>query len=179
MAGRRGVSILEVLIALSIFVAAVAILVRLSDVAQRFGNRANELTKAQILCENKINELAAGTVKIEPASMQPFDPDAENDPWKYSVEIADSNISGLIAVNVQVFKQLDSETEDEAGLSDSSSSEPKPLCEMARFINDPNRITQSDETDDEVESDNEPNIDNESQPSEGSESDEENESDSQ
>ncbi len=66
----------------------------------RHAEEARELTRAQLLCESKMEEIAAGVTALESASMVPFETDPE---WTYTVEVSplDQQLLTLVRVTVQ------------------------------------------------------------------------------
>ena len=81
---KRGLSLLEVIIALAILVGSAAVLAQLMDMGQRHALRTAEMTEAQTLCQNLLNELLAGELSWESTETQPVDPFSA---WDYSVQI--------------------------------------------------------------------------------------------
>lgn len=81
---KRGLSLLEVIIALAILVGSAAVLAQLMDMGQRHALRAADMTEAQTLCQNLLNELLAGEMSWESTEAQPVDPFSA---WDYSVQI--------------------------------------------------------------------------------------------
>lgn len=97
--GRRGLSLLEVLLAIAILggsLAAIGGLVRigiLSALQTRLRSEAN------ILCDTKMAELSAGVLELREFSLTPI----QNEPgWVYSVGVESSNEVGLLYVTVTV-----------------------------------------------------------------------------
>lgn len=131
---------MEILIASAIFVAAVGILIRLSDLGQRLALKAGNLTEAQFLCQNKLNEFAAGLSELRNVDFEPFDSEAENDPWRYSVVSESTKLPGLSKITVKVYRF--SQTPEASPVVDSNSdlngsnsaNDPVPLCSLTRLI---------------------------------------------
>jgi prepilin-type N-terminal cleavage/methylation domain-containing protein len=109
----RGFSLLEVLLALAILVGALAAIGTLVDLGMRHARASRELTQAQLLCESKLNEIAAGITIAEVVSLAPLDNAVqvegeeagitEAPEWLYSVEVLDARPEfGLAAVRVTV-----------------------------------------------------------------------------
>lgn len=126
---RKAFSLLEVILALAILGVSLAVLGELARWGLRHAGYTRDLTQAQLLCESKISEIVAGLVSPEPvvdvlfASEDLVDP---NDPvgWVYSIELADTDQPGLVAVAVTVSQNLPPER--------------KPVrCTLVRWIPDP------------------------------------------
>jgi len=99
---RRGVSLLEVLIALTIFLLAVVVLGNLITIGT---NRALDIKlegQATQLCQSKLAEVTAG---VEPLSTQTDVPFDEEPDWVWSVEAEPEAQPGLWRVKVRVTRQ--------------------------------------------------------------------------
>jgi general secretion pathway protein I len=96
---RRGLSLLEVILAIAILGGALAVLGQLIRIGARNAAIARDLTTAQLYCESKLNELAAGVE--DPASVSGGACD-EFGEWVYAVEVEPSDLEGLLMVRVTV-----------------------------------------------------------------------------
>jgi general secretion pathway protein I len=126
-AGRTGFSLLEVILALAIFAGAVAVLGELARNGMESTRIVRDLTCAQLICESKLAEIAAGIVPPEPVSPAPVEDLADPNQlgWLYSVEVATTEIDGLLAVRVTVTQDLPEER--------------RPVhCSLVRWMVDPN-----------------------------------------
>jgi type II secretion system protein I len=107
-AGRRGFSLLEVILALAILMASIAII----GEAMRFGLRnaqsARDKTKAVLYCESKLAEIAAGAATANAVSNAPIEDlfDDSESAWVYSVEAEALDDMGLMSVTVRVRQDL-------------------------------------------------------------------------
>lgn len=117
--GRRGLSLLEVILAIAILggsLAAIGGLVRigvLSAIQTRLRSEAN------IFCDAKMAELSAGVLELRAYSETPI----ENEPeWYYTVEVENSTEIGLLFATVTVGQ---------------SESEDPLLVSISRFLPDP------------------------------------------
>ena len=96
---RTALSLLEVILALTILSIAMALLGELVSIGARSGASARELTRAQLYCESKLAEYAAGlSIPVSVAATE-YETDAE---WEYSVDVQTMGSVGLIAVAVTV-----------------------------------------------------------------------------
>jgi prepilin-type N-terminal cleavage/methylation domain-containing protein len=118
---RRGLSLLEVILALSILGVSLAVIGELIRLGTKAGEVARNDTESQLLCESLINEIAAGAQLPEVVTDAPLDELGE---WVYSVETQPVDQAGLIAVRVSV------------RLADASPSGP-PAFSLTRWIVDP------------------------------------------
>jgi len=103
-----GFSLLEVILALAILTGAIAVLGEIARSALRNAQAARDITRAQLLCEGILNEIAAGLIPCDPVFDVPcaqlFD---ERDPgWLYSIDSMALDEDGLIAVQVTVRQDL-------------------------------------------------------------------------
>lgn len=71
----------------------------------RHAEEARELTRAQLLCESKMEEITAGVTAVESASMAPFETDPD---WTYTVEVSPLDTQELTLVRVTV-QELESD----------------------------------------------------------------------
>lgn len=98
-ASRRGLTLLEVILSIAIFGLAMATMGELVRLGLRAAAGARDLTKAQILCEGKMSELAAGVIPPEPVEQAPFELEPD---WTYSVIVGPSGQEGLLMALVTV-----------------------------------------------------------------------------
>lgn len=95
----RGLTLLEVILAIAILGGCMAVIGELVRMGVRHAEEAREQTKAQLLCESKLEEMAAGITPLEGASAVPFELDPE---WTYTIEAAALDQQGLMQVRVTV-----------------------------------------------------------------------------
>jgi type II secretion system protein I len=105
---RDGFTLLELILALAILCGAITALGELSRGGMRYAQRARDMTWAQLLCESKLAEIAAGLTPAEPQDSVPFETteDGAESEWLYSVEVAPLDEEGLIQVRVVVTKDV-------------------------------------------------------------------------
>jgi len=109
---KAGLSLLEVILALTILAASVAVLGEASRLALKNAEVARDLGRAQLLCESKLAEITSGIIAAEPVASTPFDAttyasiDANEPAWLYSIETQTTNEEGLISVRVTVTRDL-------------------------------------------------------------------------
>lgn len=103
---KRGLSLLEVVLALSIFGMSLAMLGELIRIGARCANDARNLTTAQLYAESIMAEIAAG---VRQASTIPPGTTLEIDKeWIYSVRVEPAEHPGLVTVTVSVDRETDS-----------------------------------------------------------------------
>ncbi len=105
MGCRAGLSLLEVMLAIAILGLSIAAMGELVRLGVRAAGETRELTKAQILCESKMSELAAGIVPLESVEQVPFELDPD---WTWSVMVSPVDQEGLLMVQVMVEQVVDS-----------------------------------------------------------------------
>ncbi len=96
---RRGLSLLEVMLALAILGLSLAATGGLIRIGIRSAEAARDLTRAQLYCESLMAEIVAGITPPQPVTDAPLDVQQE---WLYAVEIQTIDAQGLVAVIVTV-----------------------------------------------------------------------------
>ena len=103
---RPGFSLLEVILALAILTGAIAVLGEVARLGMRNAQIARDKTQAQLLCESVLAEITAGITpaeSVQGASLETVDQAADQPPeWLYSIDRADVDEDGLVAVRVTV-----------------------------------------------------------------------------
>lgn len=94
---RAGISLFEVVLALSIFLGAVVALSQLTNNGMRTAISARLQTQAVLRCESKLAEVTAGVEPLEDVTDQPFEDD-EN--WTWSLATATGPHADLLNVTV-------------------------------------------------------------------------------
>jgi type II secretory pathway pseudopilin PulG len=94
-------SLLEVLVALAIFLFALVALGRLIIIGGERARDVEELAQATRLCQSKLAEIAAGAVPLSSQSGAPFD---ETSDWTWSLDCSTDDIPNLWNVTVKVGK---------------------------------------------------------------------------
>jgi len=126
---RDGLTLLEVILALAILAGSLAVLGELAGRSMRNAEVARTTSEAQLLCETKLAEIAAGITPADPVPDSPWQSASDleietNDEWRYSVEVDSTALDGLLAVRVTV--------------SQDRPSEKKPVSvSLVRWIPDP------------------------------------------
>src|SRR5947208_9569279 len=94
---RRGLSLLEVLVALAIFLLSFVAIGRLVTLASDHAIELQQQSQATRLAQSKLNEVLCGALTLESAEGS-FDEDAD---WQWSVD-AEQGTAGLWTVTVTV-----------------------------------------------------------------------------
>lgn len=100
---RGGFSLLEVLLALAIFLGSLAVLGELARVGMRNARLAGEVAEAERLCASKLAEIAVGAEPAEPVRDMPL---SSAPGWLYTVEHEPTAHANLSAVRVIVRQDL-------------------------------------------------------------------------
>jgi prepilin-type N-terminal cleavage/methylation domain-containing protein len=82
---RRGLTLLEVLVALAIFLFSFVVVCQMIQSGARGGLRSKRSTQAALLCEAKMEAIVAGAQPLQAVSQQPLDGAAAG--WVYSVAV--------------------------------------------------------------------------------------------
>lgn len=101
---RSGISLFEVVLALAIFIGAMAAMAQILRTGSRAAIRAQLTSEAVILSELRMNELVSGVLPLESVSRAPFDGKPN---WFWTVNISDSNVPSLLKLEVIVEHQGD------------------------------------------------------------------------
>jgi general secretion pathway protein I len=104
--GRGGFTLLEVILALVILGAALAMLGEVMQLASRHAIEARAETLAQSLATSLMDELQAGAIELESASRQALEVD-DATAWVYSVTIAETAFEGVQRVEVLVEQDVE------------------------------------------------------------------------
>lgn len=96
---RRGLSLIEVLLAIALLGTSMAIIYQLIGVGYRSAMETQLYTDAAILVDSKMAEVASGVLELESVSQMTIE---EAPDWLYSVQVGDSDQAGLLVVTVTV-----------------------------------------------------------------------------
>ncbi len=107
---RSGLSLLEVVLALSILAVSAALLTQITKQATDNGLMAKRLSTAQMLCESKMSELLAGAIPLTPAGWTPITDSGRTGNWHYQVQTESAARPNMIGVRLSVTDQPDSTT---------------------------------------------------------------------
>jgi type II secretion system protein I len=99
---RRGLSLLEVIIALAILGLGLATIGELIRIGTDSAKRARQQTTAQLLCQNKLEEIRAGILPPESIGPLNFEIYETDQPWMYTIERQQFDAEGLLQITVTV-----------------------------------------------------------------------------
>ncbi|WP_417381036.1 type IV pilus modification PilV family protein [Gimesia sp.] len=105
---RAGLTLLEVLISLSIFLGALTALSQLIGIGSRAAVQTQLRTQAIFRCQSVLAEVLAGAQPMQSVSMAAFDDDNEN--WKWSLNVEPGDYENILKLTVLVQYAGDSET---------------------------------------------------------------------
>jgi hypothetical protein len=88
-----------VVLALGIFLGALAAIARIVDSGSRAAVRARLQNEAILRCESQMNQVVAGSVALQATDQSPFEDDAQ---WSWSLVLAEGPHVDLLSVEVAV-----------------------------------------------------------------------------
>lgn len=122
-----GISLLEVVIALAIFLAATTVIGQLISTGSQAAIGAQLKAEAARRCETVMSEAIAGVVPLESTGDMAF----EDDPyWTWSLTVSDAPVTDLVQIEARVTRQT------RAG-------QPPATMSLIRWVRDPALWTQS------------------------------------
>ncbi len=121
---RSGLSLLEVVLALSILGIAVGILATIMQQSSDNGLRARRITQAQLVCESKMAEAMTGALPLQSTQWTPV-ASIDGSSWYYSLEVIPAEQPNMMGVVIQV--------NDELAMTESQ----RPLTRLVQWIIDP------------------------------------------
>ncbi len=107
-AARRGLSLIEVLLALTILLLAIVAIGRLVDIGTDRGNDARAATRGNRLAQGKMAEVEAGVVSLDSAIEGEFEGD--DAAWKFNVTPELVGPPNLYTVTVKVTRDIQGKT---------------------------------------------------------------------
>lgn len=96
---RRGLSLIEVLLAIALLGSSMAIIYQLIGIGYRSAMETQLYTDAAVLVDSKMAEVAAGVLPLENSSQMQIE---EAPDWLYTVDVGESEQAGLLVVTVTV-----------------------------------------------------------------------------
>lgn len=98
---RGGLSILEIIISVAVFLGALTAVLHGLSVGQSSELSARLQSEAVLRCEAMMGEIVCGAVEPKSSQEKPFADDEEGN-WVWSVQVTDGPASGLLQVTVLV-----------------------------------------------------------------------------
>lgn len=103
---RRGLTLLEMLLAASILAMSLAVLARQNGVGVRAALRSQLETEAAVLCQSQLNRLLAEKALMETIPERPLaDAGSQSHRWMWSAQVEPSSVPELRLVTVTVFAE--------------------------------------------------------------------------
>jgi len=120
---RHGLSLLEVLLSVAIFLGAMTVIMFALNSGQRAELSARLQSEAVLRCEAVMGEIVSGVVEANSSQDNPFEDD-ETGNWKWNVDVAGTSGAGLLQVTVIVEHRPDG-------------GEPNAAFSLIRYMRDP------------------------------------------
>lgn len=120
---RAGLSLLEVLLSVAIFLGALTAIMQLLNAGQLSETAARLRTEAALRCEAKMAEIVAGIEEAVSSNDQKF-PDDEIGNWHWSAEVGSGDATSLLKITVTVEHLPDGKT-------------PNAAFTLTRYLRDP------------------------------------------
>src|SRR3954464_934679 len=96
---RRGLSLLEVILAIAILGGSLATIGQLIRIGARNAAEARDLTMAQLYAETEMNRLATGIDPLDTVKDSPYD---DYQLYQYSIDVSSTDLTGVMAATVTV-----------------------------------------------------------------------------
>jgi prepilin-type N-terminal cleavage/methylation domain-containing protein len=96
---RRGLSLLEVILAIAILALSMAAIGELIRIGTISASRAEEYTQAQILADSKLSEIMSGAITADPVTRAQFPTQPD---WYYTIELAATEQTEVMELRVTV-----------------------------------------------------------------------------
>ncbi|MFI4875487.1 MAG: hypothetical protein ACIALR_09125 [Blastopirellula sp. JB062] len=108
--GKKGFSLLEVVLAFAILAGSLAVLGQLVNIGYRNAREAEGLTESQMICQTIMEEIVVGVRLPDPVQDIPVNMLSETEvavpahtaQWAYSIDSEPAMMEGLLAVRVSV-----------------------------------------------------------------------------
>ncbi|MFO1040137.1 MAG: hypothetical protein U0941_00040 [Planctomycetaceae bacterium] len=120
---RRGLSLLEVLISVAIFLGALTVIMFALNTGQRSEIAARLQSEAVLRCEAVMGEIVSGVSEATSSDGNKFTDDEEGN-WEWSAKVTDGGVTGLLQVTVVVEHKPNGDT-------------PNAAFSLVRYMRDP------------------------------------------
>ncbi len=100
----KGLSLLEVVLALAILAIATAYLAQSMELATYNALRAERLTQAELVAESVMNQVIAGVIPSQPGSWTNYVNSTGQTEWMYQLQSVATEVEGMIGLEVAVQK---------------------------------------------------------------------------
>jgi len=98
-------TLLEVLIALAIFLLALVAIGRLTNISSNLAQDVQLQSEAILLCQSKMAEIMAGVEPLASQADVPFGDDITDPSWQWSADCNQGQVTNLWTVQVRVSRQ--------------------------------------------------------------------------
>jgi type II secretory pathway pseudopilin PulG len=98
---RKGFTLLEVMLATGLLLGSVIVLAQLASIGREHANAAEDLATAEMLCQNRMNEILVGAAPLELVENEPLDVED----WTCTVALEPLAQPGLVALRVTVQRE--------------------------------------------------------------------------
>jgi type II secretion system protein I len=99
---RNGLTLLEVLVAVTIFFGSLTAILQLLATGQQAELMTRLQTEAVMRCEAVMSEVVSGAKELESADAQPFTDHDGTGTWQWTLEVASTDTANLLQVTVTV-----------------------------------------------------------------------------
>ena len=107
---HSGLSLLEVVLALTILAVAAALLAQVTKQATDNGMMSQRLSTAQMLCESKMSEVLVGAIPLTSSGWTQITDSGRRGSWYYRIQTTTAERPNMIGVRLSVTDQPDSTT---------------------------------------------------------------------
>jgi general secretion pathway protein I len=116
---RQGLTLLEVIVSMAIFLMALGAIGPLIHLAQDRALVVQLQATALQKCQSKLSEVIAGAVSLSGTSDEPFSDNSPDENWMWAMEATPDSggINNLWNVHVRVYRELDGGRKIEVSLS--------------------------------------------------------------
>jgi general secretion pathway protein I len=111
---RRGLTLLEVIVALAIFVVSMSAVGNLLYIGTQRSMEAQQQALALIKCQSKMSEVIGGSVPLSSQNGVAFEEDSN---WIWSMDATQQDAANLYAVKITVYRQNSDGPKVEVSLS--------------------------------------------------------------
>ena len=98
---RQAFSLIEVIVSSAIIVGSSIAILQLASLGRLHVTKAEEATRAQLLCQNKMAEVLAGIHPLEDTQREAF---LDAPEWSFAVQVAPLGVNNIYRVAVSVFQ---------------------------------------------------------------------------
>lgn len=99
---RKGFTLLEVMLAAGLLLGCTIVLAELASIGRQHANAAEDLSTAQRLCQNRLNEILAGAAPLEEVENEEL---LDGEGWTCTVRLEQAGQFGLVALRVTVARE--------------------------------------------------------------------------